>query len=275
MRQVAILAGGKGTRLKSVSGDVLNPMVPILGKPLLQYLIELCYKNNFKDIKILASYNSEKIIDFFGDGSEYGVAIQYHIEETPRGTAGALLDIVHQLDENFLVMYGDTFIDVDLDLFWNYHQKKSGDVSIFLHPNDHPQDSDLVEMDENFKVTKIYGYPHDKQWKRNLVNAALYIFNKSSLDNINLLSEKPDIAKHMFPLMLECKKKLCGYLSVEYIKDMGTPERLKKVECDILSGKVESLKQSTQKSALFLDRDGVINHEVNHLSSVDQLKLID
>jgi len=275
MKQAVILAGGKGTRLREVSQGLPKPMIPILGKPLLQHLIEQCVAHNICNIKLLVSYKKEVIIDFFGDGRRYGVSIQYIVEDIPRGTAGALIDALSELDEQFLVIYGDTFFDIDLDSFWEFHQSHAGDASIFLHPNDHPQDSDLVEVDSSFRVQKIHPYPHDNQWRQNLVNAAMYMFNKNALQDVDLLSKRPDIAKNLFPLMLESRKNLYGYISTEYIKDMGTPNRLSKVEEDINSGKVWSLKKHIPKMAIFIDRDGTINKEVGHLSKLDQFELID
>jgi D,D-heptose 1,7-bisphosphate phosphatase len=275
MKQAVILAGGKGTRLKEVSGNLPKPMVPVLGKPLLQYLIEQCVECGISSIKLLVSYKKEVIEDYFGNGSQYGASIQYIVEDIPRGTAGALMDALPELDEQFLVVYGDTFFDIDLSAFWGFHQNQAGDVSIFLHPNDHPYDSDLVEVNSNLQVQKIHPYPHDNQWRQNLVNAAVYMFNKGSLKGIDFVSDRPDIAKELFPLMLESEKKLYGYISTEYIKDMGTPKRLSKVEKDIDSGKVKLLKRQIPKMAIFLDRDGTINQEVNHLSSQEQFELID
>jgi D,D-heptose 1,7-bisphosphate phosphatase len=274
LKQAVILAGGKGTRLKEVSGNLPKPMVPVLGKPLLQYLIEQCVEYGISSIKLLVSYKKEVIEDYFGDGSQYGVTIQYIVEDIPRGTAGALMDALPELNEQFLVVYGDTFFDIDLGSFWKFHQDQAGDASVFLHPNDHPHDSDLVEVDSDLQVQKIHPYPHDNKWRQNLVNAAIYMFNKNALQGVDFVSDRPDIAKELFPLMLESKKKLYAYISTEYIKDMGTPKRLSKVERDINSGKVRSLKKQTPKMAIFLDRDGTINQEVNHLSSQEQFELI-
>ena len=230
MKQVVILAGGKGTRLKEVSGNLPKPMVSVLGKPLLQHLIEQCVAYGMSNIKLLVSYKKEAIEDYFGDGSRYGASIQYIVEHVPRGTAGALMDALNELDDQFLVVYGDTFFDIDLDSFWEFHQDHAGDASIFLHPNDHPYDSDLVEVSSDLRVQKIHPYPHNNQWRQNLVNAAVYVFNKAALREIAPMPGRPDIAKDLFPLMLESEKKLYGYISTEYIKDMGTPKRLFKVE---------------------------------------------
>ncbi len=275
MKQAVILAGGKGTRLKEVSGNIPKPMVPILGKPLLQHIIEECIKYRITDIKLLVCYKKEVIEDYFGNGEKYGITIEYIFENTPRGTAGALMDSLPKLNQQFLVIYGDTFFDIDLESFWKFHDHHGGDTSIYLHPNDHPHDSDLVEIDSTNRVQKIYPYPHDNQWRQNLVNAAVYIFNKDAICDLNFKMKKPDIAKNLFPLMLELDRNLYGYVSTEYIKDMGTPKRLLKVERDIKSGKVASLNKKKPKIAIFLDRDGTINKEVNHLSSEDQFELID
>ncbi len=275
MKQAVILAGGKGTRLKEISGNLPKPMVSVLGKPLLQHIIERCVEYSISDIKLLISYKKEIIEDYFGDGDQYGAKIQYIVEDTPRGTAGALVDALPELNEEFLVAYGDTFFDIDLGSFWKFHQDRIGDASIFLHPNDHPYDSDLVEVDSDLQVKKIHPYPHGSQWRQNLVNAAIYMFKKNALQGIDFVSHRPDIAKELFPLMLENQKKLYGYISTEYIKDMGTPERLSKLKTDINSGKVMSLKKQTSKMAIFLDRDGTINQEVKHLSCEEQFELID
>lgn len=250
-------------------------MVPILGIPLLHHQINECKKYEITDIKLLVSYKNKIIENYFKNGEEFGVNIQYIVEENQRGTAGALIDALPHLSNQFLVIYGDTYFDIDLSYFWNFHKKKNGDVSMFLHPNDHPYDSDLVEVDHFSKVKKIHPYPHDLKWRKNLVNAAAYIFNKNAFNDIELLSKTPDIAKDLFPAMLKLKKYLYGYISTEYIKDMGTPDRLSKVIYDINSGKVSSLKKQTPKIAIFIDRDGTINEEVNFLSDEEQFCLIE
>lgn len=274
MKQAVILAGGEGLRLKEISGSLPKPMVTVKGKVLLQHLIEQCVQYGISDIKLLVSYKKEVIKDFFGNGNQFGASIQYIDEESPKGTAGALIEALPELNEQFLVIYGDTYFDIDLCSYWKFHKEKAGDVSIFLHPNDHPHDSDLVEIGSNLQVQKIHPYPHDDQWKQNLVNAAIYIFNKNALNDYSFTIDRPDIAKQLFPMMLKNKKKIYGYVSSEYIKDMGTPKRLSIVERDIDSGKVKLLKKQTKKIAIFLDRDGTINEEVGHLSDIKSFNLI-
>lgn len=274
LKQAVILAGGEGSRLKKISADLPKPMTVLNNKPLLQHIIEQCVLYNIKDIKLLVSYKRDVIENYFGDGSKYGARIEYIVEDVPKGTAGALIDALPKLDEIFLVLYGDTFFDIDFFAFIKFHSHKNGDSSIFLHPNDHPYDSDLVEIDRNYKVQKIHPYPHDNQWRKNLVNAAVYIIKNEAIKNITFDSKKPDIAKDLFPRMLNLKKRVYGYLSSEYIKDMGTPERLLKVESDIQSGKVKALSNKISKAAIFLDRDGTINKQVGHLYDQNAFELI-
>jgi histidinol-phosphate phosphatase family protein len=273
--QVAILAGGMGTRLRERSGDLPKPMVPVLGKPVLYHQIELCRKHGFTNIALLVGYRNEKIVEYFGDGTTLGVKLRYSIETQPRGTAGALRDALPMLSDRFLLLYGDTFIDVDLRNFWNVHETSGAVGTLFLHPNDHPQDSDLVEIDADGAVRAILSYPHPKGLEVcNLVNAALYVLNREGLECVTPAEGKADIAKHMFPRMLELKRHLHGYVSPEYIKDMGTPERLDKVERDFFAGLPERLSGRHLRSAVFLDRDGTINREVTHLKAPDQLELL-
>ena len=272
---VAILAGGMGTRLKSRTGGLPKPMAPILGKPVLEHQIELCKRYGFCKIALLVHYESHSIRSYFGDGSRFGVELTYVVEEQARGTAGALRDALPVMADRFLVLYGDTFADVNLKAIWNKSHLSSIDGTLLIHPNDHPNDSDLVEIDRDGRIIDIHPYPHPEHAKfPNLVNAALYVLRKSALTLIVPKLGKSDLAKQTFPAMLSLGLKLQAYITQEYIKDMGTPERLDKVESDIIKGLPERLSDRHLRSAVFLDRDGTINEEVNHLTNPDKLKLI-
>ena len=179
--KVAILAGGMGTRLKSRTGNIPKPMALLLGKPVLEYQIEQCKLNGYTDIAMLVHYENHIIKDYFNNGEKWGVKITYIVENEARGTAGALYDALEYMSDEFFVLYGDTFIDVNFNLFKTFHNQKKADITLMLHPNSHPLDSDLVEIDENQLVTQIHSYPHiNNKYYPNLVNAALYIINKNS-----------------------------------------------------------------------------------------------
>ena len=273
--QVAILAGGQGTRLRARVGDLPKPMVPVMGKPLLQHQLELCRDHGFTDIALLLHYRPNVVMDYFGDGSAFGLRLGYEVEAAPRGTAGALRDALPRLAKRFLLLYGDTFLDVDLCKLWRAHAASGADATLFLHPNDHPQDSDLVALGKDGFVRDIFPYPRPAGTVlRNLVNAALYVMERDGLESYVPSHGQADIAKDMFPAMLGGGRRLYGHVTPEYIKDVGTPERLDKVERDINTGMVERLSERALRTAVFLDRDGTINREVEHLRDAAQLEVL-
>ena len=274
--QVAILVGGVGSRIKSRAGNLPKPMVLINNRPILEYQINLCLRNEFTRIALLAHYESEKIKEYFGDGAKFGVELTYVIETKPRGTAGALLDALKIMDDRFLVLYGDTYADIDLKSFWDFDSGRQSAGTLLLHPNDHPQDSDLMEIDWDGALREVHSYPHSEgAVYPNLVNAALYILDKESLLNSIPRDRKTDLAKNTFPEILAAGKILYTYVTPEYIKDMGTPDRLDKVERDINNGLPEMLSGRQPREAVFFDRDGTLNHDINHLCTPDQLNLLD
>jgi D,D-heptose 1,7-bisphosphate phosphatase len=276
LKQLIILAGGKGTRLASELGAMTpKPMAPVAGRPLLERQLETARQHGFTDVRLLTSHRAEVIEDHFGDGSRFGVHVRYHVDSVPRGTAGAVLDALPELADRFALLYGDTVLDVDLDRFWQRHIEAEADSSLFIHPNDHPHDSDLVEVDESGWIRAFHAHPHPEgRYFKNMVNAALYIIEKSALEPWVAAQEKLDFAHDLFPRMLSAGARLYGYHSREYIKDMGTPERLARVEVDLASGLVERRSLRNACAAAFLDRDGTLNVEVNRVSSADQLELI-
>lgn len=276
MKQAVILAGGKGTRLRGRLNGLPKPMIDICGTPLIERQIELLKKYNFTNVLILVNYESEKIIQFCNDNNSWGIEIKCIEDGTPLGTAGSTLKVLKLLNEEFLVVYGDTMLEVDLDRFYLFHKKHlKTSVSLFLHPNDHPNDSDLVELDSDNNVLNFHPYPHQKnKFYSNQVNAALYWIRKDSLLHWKNKVSFLDFGKNIFPKMLEMDYIIRGYRSTEYIKDCGTPSRLDKVCSDFVSGKIERSKLKYKSKAIFLDRDGTINKEVNHLSNIDDFKLI-
>lgn len=274
IKQCVILAGGLGTRLSRVNQKTPKALTKILGEPILENQIKKIAEANIDEVILLVGHMSEKIQEHFGNGSDYGLSIKYVVEESQLGTAGALINALPELDEKFLVIYGDIFFDFSINDFYNFHYNNSSEVSLVIHPNDHPFDSDLVLIGDNNKVLDILASPHPEElYYRNLVNAAAYIFNKSALEQESVY--KSDIAKDLIPKLLNNGVDIYGYNTIEYLKDMGTPERLKKLVDEIKSKKVLRRTRDFKKRAIFLDRDGVINYDVGHLKNLQDFKLID
>ena len=277
--QLVIVAGGKGTRLKGkIASHLPKPMVDIGGMPLLEHQIVLAQKHGIGEILILTGHGGEHIENYFGDGSPWGTRIRYQREDRPRGTAGAVLDCLHQLEDTFFVMYGDTMLNVDLSRMAAAHTPAVA-ATLFVHPNDHPHDSDLVEMDETGRITAFHPYPHPAgAYFANRVNAALYLLNRNFLSGARerFAQSKSliDFAKDLFPALIRDGAPLQGYLSREYIKDAGTPARLDRVRHDYLSGRIAKASFETPAPAVFLDRDGTLNVENGWLNHPDQITLL-
>ncbi|MFZ5720247.1 MAG: HAD-IIIA family hydrolase [Pseudomonadota bacterium] len=274
MTQVVILAGGMGTRLRAVTGDLPKPLAPIAGTTLLGRQLDLVAASRMKDVVVLCGYRADLIAEYCGDGSRWGLNVRCIAETQPRGTAGAVLDALDELQSRFIVMYGDVVLDVDLDRLVAVHERHAPAATLLVHPNDHPFDSDIVEVDPEGFVTRIRGYPHPPGLDLpNLVNAGLYVLERDALARVTGLPDKPDFGKHVFAAMVDQGHRLFGYRSPEYIKDAGTPERLAKTGRDIESGKVAGLSLRTPTPAIFLDRDGVLNEEVGRISRPEDLVL--
>jgi len=280
--QIVILAGGMGTRLADVAKGLPKPLVPINKVAVLEHQIRLVRSQGFSKATILLSHQPKTIIEHLERLEIDDFRLEFIIEDEARGTGGALLDCYNKLEHDFLVLYADTFILVNLASFVKNYFSLKTDINvgaqILVHPNSHPNDSDLVEMDDEGLVTGLHGYPREAGLHlKNMVNAACYMLSKSALDlcqELRALSQC-DIAKDLIPQMLKGGLKINGYETLEYIKDMGTPNRLVEVEKSIDSGRINNRAFSTIKETIFVDRDGCLNHEIGLISDPLLLKLID
>jgi D,D-heptose 1,7-bisphosphate phosphatase len=279
-KSLVILAGGKGTRLKDRLGDLPKPMIPIAGKPLLEHQVELAKKYGFTDLVFFVHYRADLIEKHFGDGKKFGVQIRYLLETEPLGTAGAVLAGFDSLAERFVVMYGDTMINVDLDRIWRAHEQHHADATLLLHPNDHPFDSDLVEINADSRVVAFHNRPHAEGiWRQNLVNAGLYVLEKRVLAPFHATrntqpAEILDFGKDVFPAMVQRGANLYGYNSPEYIKDIGTPQRYDRICGEFDSGVIARSSFASPQRAVFLDRDGTLVPDKDCLRSADGLELL-
>ena len=272
LKKAVILAGGKGTRLQGVRADIPKPMMPLNGKPLLAYLIELCAKHGITDIWLTVNHLKDSIINHFADGSDFGVNLHYYEEEKPLGTVGGVKALEAELQEDFLVLYGDVLVDMDLNRLYAYHQQKGATATLVVHPNDHPYDSDLLEMADDGKVTAFHPKPHpENTFYRNVVNAATYIFSPTIFQFLEQ-DVKADFGKDIFPKIIN-QTPFYTYNTSEYLKDMGTPGRLEKVEGDLKSGKVAARNLANKQKCIFLDRDGVINYDTDLIKHPDEFTL--
>lgn len=272
MIQAVILAGGKGERMGSLTEHTPKPMLKIGGLPILAHQIELFSQYGIKNIVLLTHYLSEVIEKYFKNGEVFGVKITYFKEKKPLGTTGGLKEIENGLKKDFILLYGDVMLDMDIKQLLNFHRKKKSTCTLVLHPNDHPQDSDLVEIDENQRIVAFHPKPRpENKYLHNLVSAGLYIISPKILKYIEK-GVKADFGKDLFPKIVK-KERLYGYVTAEYLKDMGTPKRFAEVKKDYQSDKINRLNRKNKRRAVFLDRDGVINKADSDICRINDFKL--
>lgn len=267
-----IMAGGKGTRIREINSEVPKPMIPILGKPILQYEIETLESQNVTDIILVVGYLGDQIVSYFGDGSKYGVNIRYIEEKEPLGTAGSMFFLKNMVSDDFLLLNGDNLFDVDIHRFYEAHIRNGCLATIFTHPNNHPYDSGVIVADDNGLVTKWMTKEEERLWYHNRVNAGLHFFNKRILDKF-VEAKKTDLDREVLKPLID-ERQLYVYDSPEYVKDMGTPDRYRQVIEDIRKNLPGIRNLSHKQKAIFLDRDGTINKYVGFLRKIDDFELL-
>jgi histidinol-phosphate phosphatase family protein len=272
--KAVIMAGGKGSRLASITHDEMpKPMVPVCGKPILEHQLGMLVRYGIEEVIIISGYLHDKIESYFGNGGNFGVSIKYIVEEQPRGTGGSLCFLKGKLNENFFLLFGDIILDISIPKMLDAHRKQNAVVTLFAHPNSHPYDSDVLITDRENWVTGYYAKNEPRSgFYRNLVNAGLYLMHPSLFDVLPD-KEKVDLEKDIvFPLFKE-KKKVFAYVSPEYVKDAGTPERLRSAERDMRLGITTAKNLDSPQKCIFLDRDGTLNRYNDLIRRPEELEL--
>ncbi len=284
--KVVIMAGGKGTRIAELFPKIPKPLIPVDGMPILEREIRSLASQGFNDLILTVSFLADKIIAYFGDGNRLGVRIDYFVEETPLGNAGALFQLRDKIGkEPFFLLNADAAFDVDFNRMLDFHKKRGGLVTLFTHPNSHPYDSGLIIADKDGHVEKWLSKEDERpQWYNNRVNAGLHVIDPKvlelSLKNLDI-DQTTGLPTGKVDLDRQVLKPLCGtgkmfcYDSPEYVKDMGTPERFHQVEADFKNGVVQAKNLRKRQKVIFLDRDGTINKYVGFLRNIDDFELID
>lgn len=236
--KAVILAAGLGTRMQKYYPGVPKVMLSVIGKPLIQDQIEHLKKFGVKNFYINLHFLPEKIKKFLSNGKKFGVKITYSFEPKILGTSGALINFKKYLNETVIVLYGDIFTRVDFNKYYKYHKVKKSLATLLIHETDHPQDSDLVEIDQNGRIINFHFSPHKNVvTTTNLSSAAIYILEPGILKY--LPTGFSDFIEDFFPTLLPKNVPMYGYICDEYSKDLGTPERYEKVKKDIIRFKLK------------------------------------
>ena len=265
-RQVVILAGGLGTRLRNVLQDIPKPMADIQGKPFLEYLLKLLVQNGYHNFLFLVGYKNGIIKDYFGDGSKFGVSIDYSNEESPLGTGGALFNAWDKLSDEFFLINGDTFFDVQYEILEDFIKSRRPDILIALRYSNDLSRYGIIEIDDSYKVRsfvekgeisndRVDGY----------INGGIYFIRKGILEPYYCDWKKQTISleKDILPELTERCQSYGLPIGGKFI-DIGIPE-------DYFNAReiIPKILQQKREPVVFVDRDGTIIEDHGYVHGTD------
>jgi mannose-1-phosphate guanylyltransferase len=250
-----ILAAGKGTRVRPLTYDVPKPMIPLLGKPVMAYLVEHLAKHGVNQIMVNVSYLHEKIEEFFGEGHQFGVQIGYSFEgytkddgevvPEPIGSAGGMKKIQEFggfFDETTIVLCGDALIDLDLGAALAEHKAKGAIASVITRevPWDKVSSYGVVVTDADGRITQFQEKPSQEEAKSNFISTGIYIFEPAAIDLIPS-GVSFDIGSELFPLLAERGLPFYAQSRPFNWLDIGTMSDYWEVLQSVLTGEVKNM----------------------------------
>ena len=227
--QAIILAGGVGSRLGNIVKDTPKPFLRVKNNPFILNIVERLISQNVKEIIFCLGYKPQKIINFFGDGSKWGIKVSYIIEEKLMGTAGAIRAAYKKISQsNVIVLNGDSFCYFDILGLITQHRLNNADATLSILKVNKPEKYGLILFNENMKVNKFLEKSKKYKNKINYINAGVYIINKNLIKKID--NTKPvSLEKDFFPMNLDMNIQAFILKNEKFI-DIGTPESLKKAD---------------------------------------------
>jgi mannose-1-phosphate guanylyltransferase/phosphomannomutase len=231
------MAGGEGTRLRPLTSNQPKPMVPIVGKPCMEHILELLRTHGFDDVIVTLAFQPQAIRGYFGDGGALGIGIEYSVEETPLGTAGSVRLASGRLDDTVLVISGDALCDIDLGALADFHHERGAAVTIGLKSVDNPLEFGIVVTDEDGRVERFLEKPSWGQVFSDTINTGIYVLDPEVLRHVP--DDRPyDFSKELFPKLLEMGRPIYGYVCDGYWQDIGNLDQYRQANFDALDGRV-------------------------------------
>lgn len=236
--KAVIMAGGSGSRLRPLTCNRPKPMVPVLNRPMMAYIVELLKRHGITDIGVTLQYQPDAIRDYFGNGCEFGVNIKYFVEDTPLGTAGSVKNAGSFLDDTFVVISGDALTDFDLTQAIDFHYKKGSLATILLTKVDTPLEYGVVITDSSGTISQFLEKPSWGEVFSDTVNTGVYILEPEAMNYINH-GQVFDFSKDLFPMLLKEGRPMYGVVAEGYWCDIGNLQQYLQAHIDILSGRVK------------------------------------
>jgi mannose-1-phosphate guanylyltransferase/phosphomannomutase len=235
--KAVVMAGGEGNRLRPLTSNQPKPMVPVVGKPCMEHILELLREHGMTEVIVTVAFLPQAIRSYFGEGETLGMQIGYSVEESPLGTAGSVRLASKQLDETFLVISGDALCDVDLSALVAFHKEKGAAVTIGLKSVDNPLEFGIVVTDEDGRIERFLEKPSWGQVFSDTINTGIYVVEPEVLKHVP--ADRPyDFSKELFPYLLEMGRPLYGHVMDGYWQDIGNLDQFKQANFDALEENV-------------------------------------
>ncbi len=236
--KAVIMAGGSGTRLRPLTSHLPKPMVPVANRPMAEHIVELLAKHGFTDIIFTLHYLPQLIEDHFGDGSDFGLTIDYSVEEgAPLGTAGCVKAVQDRLTDSFIVISGDCLTDINLTEAINFHKQVGSKATIVLKQVENPLEYGVVITDKKGRIQRFLEKPGSSEIFSDTVNTGIYILEPDVMRYV-LMAHEQDFANDLFPLLLLQNEPMYGYIADGYWCDIGNLQVYRQAHKDVLENKV-------------------------------------
>jgi len=259
--QAVVMAGGEGTRLRPLTTNRPKPMVPIVNKPMLEHTLNLLKQHDFKDVVLTLHYLPNIVRDYFQEGEEFGVKLDYLIEEKPLGTAGGVKNAERYLDGTFVVFSGDVLTDINLSKALNFHKQSGASATIVLTRVPNPTEYGIVITEKTGRIKQFLEKPGWGEVFSDTINSGIYILESDVLKHVKTDMEF-DFSRHLFPKLLESSELLYGYTADGYWCDIGNPVQYLQANHDALQGRLKVKIPGRETKGIWIDKDAEIEDYV-------------
>ncbi|HEU5440379.1 MAG TPA: mannose-1-phosphate guanyltransferase [Ktedonobacterales bacterium] len=254
--KAVVMAGGEGSRLRPLTVTRPKPMVPIVGRPVMEHILNLLKSHGISDVVVTVQYMASAIEDYFGDGSQLGMRVSYSREEVPLGTAGSVKNAEDLLDEPFLVISGDALTDYNLSNIIKYHREKRSLATITLAHVANPLEYGVIITDDRGHVNQFLEKPSWGEVFSDTINTGIYLLDPAIFNYIE--KDKPtDFSQDVFPQMLKKGDPIYGYVATGYWCDVGNLAEYMRANADALQGRVNVQLTGTDLGGGVWAEDGV------------------
>src|SRR6266851_1559255 len=238
--RAVVMAGGEGTRLRPMTANQPKPLLPVVNKPIMEHVLRLLRKHNFDETFVTVQFLASMVRNYFGDGEESGMSLQYATEDIPLGTAGSVKNAETALrDSPFLVISGDALTDFDLSDLVGYHKDSGALVTVALARVPDPLEFGIVIAGEDGRIQRFLEKPTWGQVFSDTVNTGIYVMEPEVLKDVSS-GEVVDWSADVFPRLLERGAPVFGWVADGYWEDVGTHDAYHRVQADVLSRKVNA-----------------------------------